>query len=325
MSKKRSLAGITADNPTNAKRTENITLPVTAMATGRSILENPHGESKRTFEYEVDPEICIPWKYHNRDEAWMNSDRCKDLISSIRKNGQQFPVLARLLEDDKEGNKWEIVAGRRRWFACKYLKIKLKLKPIDATDRECAILMNLENKDRDDVTEFEDAISYRQQLEAGLFDSQDDMAAALELNKSKLSKMLAAAKIINHNDIMKLFDDITTLKINPAYQLVALLEKCEANKEVIYQKAKNLYKSFHASTHKLGTPTIINKLLQSVEISTKTSRSEPKFFKLDDKTIFKAQELSNGRVSFEYNKKNIDETKKKEIIRMTLEALEEYI
>ena len=325
MSKKRSLAGITADNPDEKMKTDNFTLPITAMALGSAIHKNPLGETKRTFEYEVDPELCTPWKYHNRDDVWMNPDRCKDLISSIRKNGQQFPVLARSLEDDKGEFKWEIVAGRRRWFACKYLKIKLRLKPVDASDRECAILMNLENKDRDDVSEFEDAISYRQQLEANLFDSQDDMAAALDLNKSKLSKMLAAAKIINHTDIMRLFDDVTALKINPVYQLVALLEKNESNREVIYQKAKNLYKSYLSSKHKLGTPTVINKLLQSVEISGKTCTIEPKFFRDNDKTILKAQQLSNGKITFEYNKKNIEGIKKEIIINLTLKALEEFL
>ena len=324
MSKRRSLAGITADNQETSSG-ENVMLPVTAMATGKSILDNPLGESKRTFEYEVDPESCLPWKYHNRDDAWMNSDRCKDLISSIRKNGQQFPVQARPLEKDPNGYKWEIVAGRRRWFACKYLKIKLKVKPIDASDRECAILMNLENKDRDDVSEFEDAISYRQQLEARLFDSQDDMAAALDLNKSKLSKMLAAAKIVNHTEVMRLFNDITTLKVNPAYQLVTLLEKSDANKDVIYQKAKNIHKSFTPTNHKLGTPTIINKLLQSIETSSKTARAEPKLFKFDGKTVLKAHELSNGRVSFEFNKKNINGLKKEDIIKMTLEALDDFV
>ena len=84
MSKKRSLAGISADKP-NQNSSKNVILPVTAMATGKSILDNSIGESKRTFEYEVDPEICLPWKYHNRDDAWMNSERCKDLISSIRR------------------------------------------------------------------------------------------------------------------------------------------------------------------------------------------------------------------------------------------------
>ena len=69
------------------------------------------------------------------------------------------------------------------------------------------------NKDRTDISEFEDAISYKQQLDAGLFDSQDEMAAALDLKKSKLSKLLGAAKIIKYPGIINLFPDITKIKV----------------------------------------------------------------------------------------------------------------
>jgi len=322
MPKRESLSNLSADTPSD--KTNQRTLPVTNRFLSSSNSSSSDGDKLRTVEHLVDPQDCKPWKFHNRDEAWMNPDKCKDLISSIRKNGQKFPVVARKLKDDPDGKTWEIIAGRRRWFACNHIGEKLKLKSIDASDRECAILMNLENKDRDDVSEFEDAISYRQQLDARLFDSQDDMAAALDLNKSKLSKMLAAAKITNHKDIIKLFDDITTLKVNPAYQLVILLEKSETNREVINQKAKNLFKSFTDSTHKLGTPTIINKLLQSVENSIKTSKAEPKLYKHNEKTILRAQELSNGRLSFEFNKRNIAQIDKDLLVKITLEALEEY-
>lgn len=324
MSKKRSLAGISADKP-NQNSSKNVILPVTAMATGKSILDNSIGESKRTFEYEVDPEICLPWKYHNRDDAWMNSERCKDLISSIRKNGQQFPVLARALENNPEGYKWEIVAGRRRWFACKYLKMKLRVKPIEASDRECAILMNLENKDRDDVSEFEDAISYRQQLEAGLFASQDDMATALELNKSKLSKMLAVSKIQSYQPIMKLFDDITQLKINPVYKLISLLEKSSDNKDVIYKKAEKLYVSNNELRTKMSTTLLITKLIEAVGNSKKVSVGEYRYFKLKDTTVVKSLELKNGNVSFEINKKTLDQFSKAEIERKLLEAFHEHL
>ncbi len=52
-----------------------------------------------------------------------------------------------------------------------------------------------------DISEFEDVISFKQQLEAKLFDSQDEMAIALDLKKSKLSIMLSAAKIVEDKEI----------------------------------------------------------------------------------------------------------------------------
>ena len=241
MPKKRSLSGISVNIPKNGDNNNtdsgdtNIVLPVVSMALSNTNPQNENSKSIRGFEYLVNSDDCKPWKYHNRDQIWMSPEKCKDLISSIRKNGQKFPIIARKIENDPEGKIWEIIAGRRRWFACKHIGIQVRLKAIAANDRDCAILMNLENKDRDDLSEFEDAVSYRQQLEAGLFDSQDDMAVALDLNKSKLSKMLNAAKLTNYNNVMRLFDDVTVLKINPVYKLVTAIERNSTNQEVIFQ------------------------------------------------------------------------------------------
>ncbi|MBA4155663.1 ParB/RepB/Spo0J family partition protein, partial [Flavobacterium sp.] len=222
--KKRSLSGVIANDTELVENKNKIILPATSRTLDQS-KKSVHSEAVRGTEFLVEPSDCRPWKFHNRDDVWMNVEKCQDLISSIRKNGQKVPIFARKIENDAGGKNWEIIAGRRRWFACNHLGIKIRVKATDANDRECAILMNLENKDRNDISEFEDAVSFKQQLEAELFDSQDEMAIALDLKKSKLSKMLSAAKIIDYKEIIDLFRDITVLKINPIYSLVLLLEK----------------------------------------------------------------------------------------------------
>lgn len=321
MSKKRTLKGISADKQ-GTKKELDTSLPVTSMFLSGTNVQSNLGTAVKGVEYLVDPNDCKPWKYHNRDEVWMNADKCRELISSIRKNGQKFPVIARKLENDPDGKKWEIIAGRRRWFSCKHIGEKLRLKSTDANDRDCAILMNLENKDRDDVSEFEDAISYKQQLDANLFDSQDDMAAALDLNKSKLSKMLAVAKLMNHTTVMRLFDDITTLKINPVYKLVVEIEKNSNNKEVIYEKAKNLFKRMADSKVKMSSSMIITKLLDSLKASSKTSNYF-KNYKIGGDLVIKAIESKSGVITFEMNRKSIDSFDKKELKDLLSKALED--
>ena len=49
---------------------------------------------------EIEPGKCRPWKYHNRDSAWLALERCKELIRSIEKDGQNEPALLRIINND---------------------------------------------------------------------------------------------------------------------------------------------------------------------------------------------------------------------------------
>ncbi|MGL5742590.1 MAG: ParB/RepB/Spo0J family partition protein [Legionella sp.] len=324
MRKKRSLSGVIANDTESPEINNKIILPATSRTLNKD-KKNNHSEAVRGTEFLVEPSDCRPWKFHNRDNIWMNVDKCQDLISSIRKNGQKVPIFARKIENDPDGKNWEIIAGRRRWFACNHLGIKIRVKATDANDRECAILMNLENKDRNDISEFEDAISFKQQLEANLFDSQDEMAIALDLKKSKLSKMLSAAKIVEYREIIDLFKDITLLKINPVYSLVLLLEKSSINKERIIKKAKYLHEVISSRKSPIKTNVIISELMCSVDNEDNKKAMAYKTFKLDEKVIIKTSEITSRKVVFELNKSNLINFSSEEIKKVVLEALEEYM
>ncbi|MGQ3890131.1 ParB/RepB/Spo0J family partition protein [Legionella sp. CNM-1927-20] len=320
MRKRRSLAGVIVDENQNKLENAKVVLP----AASRTMTTKSQTEIVRGTEFLIDPLDCRPWRFHNRDTVWMNVEKCQDLISSIRKNGQKVPIFARKLENDPEGKNWEIIAGRRRWFACNYLKQKVRVKAVEASDRECAILMNLENKDRNDISEFEDAISYKQQLDAGLFDSQDEMASALDLKKSKLSKMLSAAKIVSYKEIMVLFDDITLLKINPIYSLVVLLEKNANYREIIINAAKGLKDKIQQRKTHIKPNVIINELIKAINKDDKKF-NVARSYKVDDKVLFKAIQPTYKKFVFEFNRSNFSNIQSEKLKALVLEALDEFI
>ncbi len=321
--KKRTLSGVVVNDTSVHSSVDKIVLPAASRSTEND-KKNYQSEAIRGTEFLVDTNDCRPWKFHNRDNIWMNVDKCQDLISSIRKNGQKVPIFARKIENDPDGKNWEIIAGRRRWFACNYLGIKIRVKATDSNDRECAILMNLENKDRNDISEFEDAISYSQQLDANLFDSQDEMASALDIKKSKLSKMLSAAKITKYEEIMKLFNDITLLKINPIYSLVLLLEKNNDNKEKIIAKAKKMQLTIGQRKSPMKANVIIKELINATNASD-TDGKINKTFKIDNKIILQANQQTQKTVVFELYKSNFINFHPEKIRQIVLEALEEIM
>jgi ParB family chromosome partitioning protein len=98
----------------------------------------------------VDPKRCKPWKYHNRDVAWLTKERCLDLIVSIHRNGQIEPAMVRRIAHDPDHD-FEIICGVRRWFSCTQIpNQKFLACATDADDKTCMILMHAENADSKD-------------------------------------------------------------------------------------------------------------------------------------------------------------------------------
>jgi ParB family transcriptional regulator, chromosome partitioning protein len=186
----------------------------------------------------VDPKRCRGWKYHNRTASWYTRERCEDLITSIPKDGQQEPALARRLTGD--GNfDYELIYGMRRRYACEVTNTKLKVRVVEASDSQAAILMHLENADRQDITPMERAVSFQVQLDGKLFPTQEALANALNVSKGQVTKMLKAAQLLSYAPIANLLTDRSAVPIEQAYKLATLMDRPGA-KDVVLQAAKNL-------------------------------------------------------------------------------------
>jgi ParB family chromosome partitioning protein len=188
--------------------------------------------------HSVDPRRCRPWKFHNRTDAWYTRERCQDLIDSIAKDGQLEPALARRLEGDKDYD-FELIFGMRRRFACEATGQKLKVKVVEADDARAAILMHIENADRQDITPMERAMSFLTQAEAKVFPTQEAMAEALGVSKGQVAKMIKAAGLLKAPAIVALFPDRSVVPVEQAYKLAALMERPGA-KDVVLKAAQNL-------------------------------------------------------------------------------------
>jgi ParB family transcriptional regulator, chromosome partitioning protein len=188
--------------------------------------------------FAVDPKRVRAWKYHNRADAWYTRERCQDLIDSIAKDEQQEPALARRIQGDPNAD-YELIYGMRRRYACEVLGKKLKLRIVEADDARAAVLMHVENADRQDITPMERALSFQAQIEGSVFATQEALADAMGLSKGQVSKLLKGASILRHTAIGGLFNDKGLVPVDQAYKLATLLERPQA-KEVILQSAKNL-------------------------------------------------------------------------------------
>jgi ParB family chromosome partitioning protein len=237
--------------------------PVLAVAelalTGRVV---PPLERENIFL--VDPKRCRAWKYHNRTAAWYTRDRCQDLVESIAKDGQQEPAVARRLSGDPAFD-YELIYGMRRRFACEFLNTKLKLRVIEADDARAAVLMHIENADRQDITAMERALSFQAQLEAKLFATQEALSDAIGLSKQQVAKLVKAAGLMRHATISQLFPDKSVVPVDSAYKLASLWERPGA-KEVILKAAQNLLQKERAGR---APSDVLKTLLASLDRSKK--------------------------------------------------------
>lgn len=234
-------------------------LPAAEMAiTGRTL---PALQRENIFQ--VDPKRVRAWRYHNRTESWYTRERCQDLIDSIGRDEQQEPALARKLTGNPEFD-YELIYGMRRRYACEVLGKKLKVRVIEADDARAAVLMHVENADRQDITPMERALSFLDQVEAKIFATQEALSEAMGLSKGQVAKMLKAAQLVRHPTVAALFSDKSAVPVEQTYKLATLMERPGA-KEVVLKAAQNLKKG--EGGREAGA--VVKALLESLDRSRK--------------------------------------------------------
>lgn len=204
---------------------------------------------KQAFK-EIDPARCRPWIHHNRSKLWLTSQKTGSLIESIRKEGQQELGLVRPISDDS-GCDYEIIYGVRRWYACSQIEgRKFKARLTNASDEECARLMHLENEESKDISAFEKACAYKDQIDSGIFPEKKDLSEALGVSRSLVTRMYKAASIMDYEPVASLFENfILEISIRSASELsevladpskqTGVLKKAEVLKEEIESGSKN--------------------------------------------------------------------------------------
>jgi len=197
---------------------------------------------KQTFK-EIDPSRCRPWPLHNRSKLWLNNDRCGGLVESIRRDGQQELGLVRVVRDEDDID-YEIIYGVRRWWSCSQIEgRKFKARITNADDKECARLMHLENAESKDISDFERACSFKQQLDCGVFGSKKSLAESLDVSNALVTRMYKAASIMEYDFLRQLLENyILDIPVKQASDLYELLLD-EPSRKNIYNAAMLLQES----------------------------------------------------------------------------------
>lgn len=142
----------------------------------------------------VNPFRCRMWDFHDRLEHQIVEANCREEINSFSKHGQLIATLGRPVHGDPDHD-IELICGARRLFVARHLNVPLLVDVREMTDRAAVIAMDIENRQRLDVSPYERSLSFARFLRAGYFESQDDLAKALKISQSQVSRLLTLARL----------------------------------------------------------------------------------------------------------------------------------
>lgn len=213
-----------------------------------------------------------------------DEENIKGLAESIKEHGLIQPIVVRPLPN---GITYQIIAGERRWRACKLLKMEEVPVIIRETDElEAAQLAIVENVQRADLNPVEEAMAYRALMDKyGM--TQDRLAEVMGKSRpyiANLTRLLSLPEealtalsngeiSVGHAKVLLSIDDkdgliyaLNTiisekLSVRQTEKLAAELSKEDVEKETVSRNVKNYYTEMELS--------LKERLGRSVKISGK--------------------------------------------------------
>lgn len=175
----------------------------------------------------VDPRECRMWEGHNRLYDLLTPESCSDLIKSIKAVGrQEMPAIVRPLTGEKY--QYEVICGARRHFAISHLReaehrtdILYLVDIREISDEEAFRLSDLENREREDISDYERSRDYGRALDAYYDGNKALMAERIGVDRTWLSRYLRIGEL--PQDILDAYGDVRDIGIRHAAELSPLL------------------------------------------------------------------------------------------------------
>jgi ParB/RepB/Spo0J family partition protein len=246
----------------------------------------------------IDPDDCILWPFSDRP-----SDELGDIHSlahSLKEHGQQEPILVRE-NRQKTRHTYEIIFGNRRWRAAQIAKIKLIAICKNVDDQQASLFQKEENENRKELSDYARAMSYRAQIDGGIYKNEAELSKVLGISKQALNDLMAYLRV--PEELREAISNFKSLSKKMVTKLAALSKDKEMLEVLMHLAPKISDQSVTTTTldkhiHSFLSPGIKkNKLVQ------------PTFEKRNalGELQFRTTLQNTGEVSLHINKKLIDQ------------------
>ena len=225
------LADAIAKRALETQGAEEAQAPRRAYAAGREGLLQDLGEGRLQHGKIrlVDPARCRMWAGHNRLYDLLTPEDARPLIDSIKAMGrQETPAIVRPVTDERDVD-YEVIAGARRHFAVSHLRRAEHRDDIrflvdvrdDLSDEEAFRISDVENREREDISDYERACDYARALARYYDGNKKLMAERLGVDRTWLSRFVRMAEV--PRVVLDAYGDPRRLGIRHASELYPLL------------------------------------------------------------------------------------------------------
>jgi ParB family chromosome partitioning protein len=142
---------------------------------------------------EVPVDSILPNPYQPRTQ--MEEERLDELATSIREHGVIQPLIVTQIEEGAIGERFQLIAGERRWRAAK--RAGLERVPVvikEATEREMLELAIIENIQRADLNAMEEAAAYQQMSDFSNM-TQNDIAERVGKSRTAIANTMRLLRL----------------------------------------------------------------------------------------------------------------------------------
>lgn len=200
----------------------------------------------------IDPTTVIPSRWANRHASSFDTPEFARFKADIEQAGGNVqPILVR--PSTSEAGKYELVFGHRRHRACLNLGLPVLAAIAEAsmTDAELFAAMDRENRERADLSVWEQGTMYRRAIEEGMFSSQRRLAEALGVSHTWVGKAIGVAELPEF--ILQCFRSPIELNIQRAEAISGALQ---ADRKGVQRRAERLRQGERLSAASVVTALI---------------------------------------------------------------------
>lgn len=156
------------------------------------ITEDQQQKENISLQY-IPTNLCQSWKFADRPENEMGD--ISELAKSIKEHGQQEPALLR--PNPGKSGYFEVIFGNRRLRACQEAGIDILAVVKNLTDQEASVCQKEENENRENLSDFAKATSYKKLIENKIFLDEIELSKHLRIRKQQLNDIMAFTRIPN--------------------------------------------------------------------------------------------------------------------------------
>lgn len=240
----------------------------------------------------INPEDISNWEYRDRKEFELGD--IDQLANSIKTNTQAQPIVVVKRSDEfkSDGNTttpYIVIAGYRRWLACKKIKINVEAIIRELTFSQAVSCLMSENE-KETISDYSKGIFYANILETGNI-KKIDLYTKIGISKSSFNNYLSFSEI--PKVIIDSIGDLSKVSSRTAYEIRNYSKKGELYINALVKISKYISEGYGEKKIKNLIEQYISPKKEKVELKKYTS-SGVDLFSYSKSTIKFSKEITSS-------------------------------